>query len=168
MAEYYPKLSLGALLGSTTAGGSLFASGSGQAAGVLGMRWRLFDFGRIAAQIDAARGQEAELLAAYRLAVLHATEDVENACSALLGYEQQAGLLAQSVDALQRARASALAVFHKGAISRHDVLQADAQLLRAEDARAQAQTAAARAAVATYKALGGGWQAPAPAALAAR
>ena len=167
VAEYYPKLSLGALLGSTTAGGALFASGSGQAAGVLGMRWRLFDFGRIAAQIDAARGQEAELLAAYRLAVLHATEDVENACSALLGYEQQAGLLAQSVDALDRARASALETFHKGAISRRDVLQADAQLLRAEDARAQAQTAAARAAVAAYKALGGGWQAPAPAALAA-
>ena len=168
VAEYYPKLSLGALLGSTTAGGSLFASGSGQAAGVLGMRWRLFDFGRIAAQIDAARGQEAELLAAYRLAVLHATEDVENACSALLGYEQQAGLQAQSVESLERARAAALAAFHKGVIGRHDVLQADAQLLRAEDARAQAQTAAARAAVATYKALGGGWQAPAPAALAAR
>jgi outer membrane protein TolC len=168
VAEYYPKLSLGALLGSTTAGGALFASGSGQAAGVLGMRWRLFDFGRIAAQIDAAKGQEAELLAAYRLAALHATEDVENACSALLGYEQQAGLLAQSVEALERARASALAAFQKGAVSRHDVLQADAQLLRAEDARAQAQSAAARAAVATYKALGGGWQAPAPASLAAR
>ena len=168
VAEYYPKLSLGALLGSTTAGGSLFASGSGQAAGVLGMRWRLFDFGRITAQIDAARGQEAELLATYRLAVLHATEDVENACSALLGYEQQAGLQAQSVEALERARASALAAFHKGVVGRHDVLQADAQLLRAEDARAQAQTAAARAAVATYKALGGGLQAPAPAALAAR
>jgi NodT family efflux transporter outer membrane factor (OMF) lipoprotein len=168
MAEYYPKLGLGALLGSATAGGTLFGSGSGQAAGVLGLRWRLFDFGRIAAQIDAARGQEAELLAAYRLAVLHATEDVENACSALLGYERQAGLLAQSVDALGHARASALAAFQKGAISRDDVLQAEARLLRAEDARAQAQTAAARAAVATYKALGGGWQAPAPAALAAR
>ncbi|MCC7598017.1 efflux transporter outer membrane subunit [Janthinobacterium sp. FW305-129] len=168
VAEYYPKFNFGALFGSATAGGALFASGSGQAAGVLGMRWRLFDFGRIDAQIEASRGQEAELLAAYRLAVLHATEDVENACSALLGYEQQAGLLAQGVAALEHARASALAAFHKGAASRHDVLQADARLLQAEDARAQAQTGAARAAVATYKALGGGWQAPAPAALAAR
>ena len=160
VAEYYPKLSLGALLGSATAGGALFGSGSGQAAGVLGLRWRLFDFGRIDAQIDASRGREAELLAAYRLAVLHATEDVENACSALLRHEEQAAFLAQGVAAFEHARAAALAAYDKGVTSRVDVLQAEAQLLRAADARTQAQTASARAAVATYRALGGGWQAP--------
>ena len=160
VAEYYPKLSLGALLGSATAGGALFGSGSGQAAGMLGLRWRLFDFGRIDAQIEASRGQEAELLAAYRLAALHAAEDVENAGSALLRHEEQAALLAQSVESLARARAASLAAYEKGAVSRFDVLQADSRLLRAADAREQAQTASARAAVATYRALGGGWQAP--------
>ncbi|KKO64814.1 Outer membrane protein OprM precursor [Janthinobacterium sp. KBS0711] len=160
VAEYYPKLSLGALFGSATAGGALFGSGSGQAAGMLGLRWRLFDFGRIDAQIEASRGQEAELLAAYRLAALHAAEDVENAGSALLRHEEQAALLAQSVESLARARAASLAAYEKGAVSRLDVLQADTRLLRAADARAQAQTASARAAVATYRALGGGWQAP--------
>lgn len=144
MAEYYPKLSLGALLGSSTAGGSLFSSGSGQAAGVLGMRWRLFDFGRIGAQIDAAQGQEAELLAAYRLAVLHATEDVENACSALLAHEEQAGMLAQGVAALERSRAASLAAFQQGVASRQELLQADVQLLRAEDARAGANGCSTR------------------------
>ncbi|MCC7697159.1 efflux transporter outer membrane subunit [Janthinobacterium sp. EB271-G4-7A] len=160
VAEYYPKLSLGALFGSATSGGALFGSGSGQAAGMLGLRWRLFDFGRIDAQIEASRGREAELLAAYRLAALHAAEDVENACSALLRHEEQAALLAQSVQAFERARAAALAAYEKGVVSRLDVLQADTRLLRAADARAQAQTASARAAVATYRALGGGWQAP--------
>jgi hypothetical protein len=29
-----------------------------QAAGVLGLRWRLFDFGRISAQIEQAKGPE--------------------------------------------------------------------------------------------------------------
>ncbi|MDO8033487.1 efflux transporter outer membrane subunit [Janthinobacterium sp. SUN128] len=170
VAEYYPKLSLGALLGSATAGGALFGSGSGQAAAMLGLRWRLFDFGRIDAQIEASRGREAELLAAYRLAALHAAEDVENACSALLRHEEQAALLAQSVQAFERARAAALAAYEKGVVSRLDVLQADTRLLRAADARAQAQTASARAAVATYRALGGGWQAPQAAteAMAAR
>ena len=124
------------------------------------MRWRLFDFGRIDAQIEASRGQEAELLAAYRLAALHAAEDVENAGSALLRHEEQAALLAQSVESLARARAASLAAYEKGAVSRFDVLQADSRLLRAADAREQAQTASARAAVATYRALGGGWQAP--------
>src|SRR5436853_5977768 len=85
-AEYYPKFSLGALLGSATAlaGGHLFTADATQAAGLLGLRWRLFDFGRIDAQVAAARGQEAEALAAYRLAGLRATEEVENAFSALV------------------------------------------------------------------------------------
>ena len=36
-------------------------------------------------------------------------------------------------------------------------LQADDSLLRASDARVQAQTESARAAVAAFRALGGGW-----------
>lgn len=72
ISEYYPKFSLGALLGSATAisSGNLFTTGANQAQGVLGLRWHLFDFGRVDAQIATARGQEAEPLAAYRLAVL--------------------------------------------------------------------------------------------------
>src|SRR5262249_28659964 len=86
IAEYYPKFSLGALLGSATAvaSGNLFTGPASQAQAVLGLRWRLFDFGRIDAQVAAAHGQEAEALAAYRLAVLRATEDVENAFSAVV------------------------------------------------------------------------------------
>jgi len=41
-----------------------------------------------------------------------------------------------------------------------EVLQADENLLPTSDAQAQAQTESARAAVAAYKALGGGWGAP--------
>jgi hypothetical protein len=91
ISEYYPKFSLGALLGSATAvsSGNLFTTGANQAQGVLGLRWRLFDFGRVDAQIAAARGQEAEALAAYRLAVLPATEEVENSFAALVKREAQ-------------------------------------------------------------------------------
>src|SRR5256885_7415439 len=62
ISEYYPKFSLGALLGSATAISSrnLFTSGANQAQGVLGLRWRLFDFGRVDAQIAVARGREGE------------------------------------------------------------------------------------------------------------
>jgi len=48
------------------------------------------------------------------------------------------------------------------------VLYADTSLLQASDARAQAQVEAARAAVAAYKALGGGWRPDAPAQIAKR
>ncbi|MCE3608106.1 efflux transporter outer membrane subunit [Massilia sp. P8910] len=160
IAEYYPKISLSGLIGSATsiASGNLFTGGASQASGVLGLRWRLFDFGRIDAQINLAKGQEAELLAAYRLAVLRATEDVENAFSALLKREEQADALAHGVDALTQARAASFAAYRKGIVSVIDLLQADETLLRASDTRAQAQTESARAAVAAFKALGGGWE----------
>jgi len=164
MAEYYPKFSLSGSVGSATSvsAGNLFTGGASQAAGALGLRWRLFDFGRINAQIAQARGQEAEALAAYRLAVLRAAEDVENAYSALVKREEQATVLTQGVDALGRARGASFAAYQKGVVSLIEVLQADDSLLRASDARAQAQAEAAHAAVAAFKALGGGWQGARP------
>jgi NodT family efflux transporter outer membrane factor (OMF) lipoprotein len=170
IAEYYPKLSFSGLIGSATSlsSGNLFTGGASQAAGVLGLRWRLFDFGRINAQIDLAKGQEAEALAGYRLAALRATEDVENAFSALVKREDQADILGQGVDSLSRARGASFAAYQKGVVSLIEVLQADENLLRASDMRAQAQTESARAAVAAFKALGGGWQSQESEAVAIR
>ena len=162
IAEYYPKFSLGGLLGSATAiaSGNLFTGAASQAMGVLGLRWRLFDFGRIDAQIAAARGQEAEALAAYRLAVLRATEDVENAFSALVKREAQVGILARGESSFARARENSVAAYSGGVVSLIEVLDAESNLLQVRDAKAQAQTEAARAAVASFRALGGGWDAP--------
>lgn len=161
VAEYYPKFSLAALLGSATAiaSGNLFSGAASQAQGVLGLRWRLFDFGRVDAQIAAARGQEAEALAAYRLAVLRAAEDVENAFSALVKREAQVGILTRGESALARARENSFAAYQGGVVSLIEVLDADGNLLQARDAKAQAQTEAARAAIASFRALGGGWDA---------
>ncbi|TNL04709.1 RND transporter [Kosakonia cowanii] len=160
VSEYYPKFSLNALLGSATAvsGDNLFTAGASQSAGVLGLRWRLFDFGRINAQINQATGQEAEALAAYRLSVLRATEDVENAFSALVNRQTQAATLTSGETALASARQSSFIAFQQGTASLIDVLHNDETLLQASDARAQAQTESARAAVAAFRALGGGWQ----------
>ena len=162
IAEYYPKFSLGALVGSATAmaSGNLFTGAASQALGVLGLRWRLFDFGRIDAQIAGARGQEAEALAAYRLAALRATEDVENAFSALVKRETQVGILTRGESSLARARENSAAAYKGGVVSLIEVLDADSNLLQVRDAKAQAQTEAARAAVASFRALGGGWDAP--------
>ncbi len=159
IAEYYPKFSLSGLLGSATtiSSGNLFSSDASQASGVLGLRWRLFDFGRINAQIKLAKGKDAEAMAAYRQAVLRATEDVENAFSALVNRQQQAGTLSQGETSLSRARGASFAAYQRGAASLIDVLNADQTLLQASDARAQAQTESARAAVAAFRALGGGW-----------
>jgi NodT family efflux transporter outer membrane factor (OMF) lipoprotein len=160
ISEYYPKFSLSGLIGTaTTAAGGLFGGGASQAQGVLGLRWRLFDFGRVDAEIANARGRNAEALAAYRLAVLRASEDVEDAFSALVRREAQERILAQGETALARAQTSSRAAYKGGVVSLIEVLDADARLLTTRDARAQAQTEAARAGVASFRALGGGWAA---------
>lgn len=161
ISEYYPKLSLSALLGSATAvsSGNLLSSGASQSAGVLGLRWRLFDFGRVNAQINQAKGVETEALAAYRQSVLRATEDVENAFSSLIHRSTQTAILSQGEKALSAARQSSFVSYQNGAASLIDVLRADETMLQTSDARANAQTETAHAAVAAFKALGGGWQA---------
>jgi NodT family efflux transporter outer membrane factor (OMF) lipoprotein len=171
ISEYYPKFSLSGLLGTAATGtAGLFTGGATQAQGVFGLRWRLFDFGRVDAEIKNARGQNAEALAAYRLSVLRASEDVEDAFSALVNREQQQRTLAEGARSLARAQQSSIAAYKGGVVSLIEVLDADTRLLETRDALAQARTDSARAAVASFRALGGGWNsgASAPDKIAAR
>lgn len=163
MAEYYPKFSLSGLLGTATMGvGGLFGGDSMQASGILGLRWRLFDFGRVDAEIAAAEGRNAEALSAYRLTVLRASEDVENSLSSLVKQRTRGDLLAEAEKAQAAARQSSFAGYRAGVTNLLDVLDADRGLLEVRDAQIQARAATARAAVASFRALGGGWE---PAAL---
>ncbi|MBL8276036.1 MAG: efflux transporter outer membrane subunit [Pelomonas sp.] len=159
VAEYYPKLSLNALLGSATTltGGNLFSNGANQSAASLGLRWRLFDFGRINAQIDQAKGQEAEALAAFKLAALRATEDVETSVYTMERRTEQASAIAAATASLRNARASTEAALQRGTLSQIELLQADKAVLRAADAEVLARTESARAAILAFKSLGGGW-----------
>lgn len=164
MAEYYPKFSLGGLVGTaTTASGGLFSGGATQANGVLGLRWRLFDFGRVDAEIRAAKGRNAEALAAYRLAVLRASQDVEDAFSTLVLQEKRAVSLGEGEGSLTRARDASMAAYKGGMVSLIEVLDADRRLLESRDSALQARAAAARGAIASFRALGGGWNPPASA-----
>lgn len=159
MSEYYPKLSLGGLFGFTSVGTASFLSGdAAQVSGGLGLRWRLFDFGRIDAEVAGARGHEAEALALYRSSVLHATEDVENAFVHLSEGRTEVVTLERQVAALQLARAQAQSAYESGAVALIEVLDADRALLAASDRLSQARAAEARASVAAIRALGGGYK----------
>lgn len=158
LSDYYPKFSLSALMGSTTTvGGHLFDSPANVALGAFGLRWRLFDFGRVDAEVKAAKGKNAEALAAYRLSVLQATADIENAFSALVKREAQEKLFRDGETSLSHARDSIAAGYARGTSSYVNVLEADSRLEAIQDARIIAQSSAARAAIASFKALGGGW-----------
>jgi outer membrane protein TolC len=91
--------------------------------------------------------------------VLRATEDVENSFSSLVKREAQVRILTQGELSLARARENSLAAYEGGVVSLIEVLNADGDLLQIRDAKAQAQTEAARAAISSFRALGGGWDA---------
>ena len=62
LAEYYPKLSLSALLGNqATNAADLFREKTFQPGAIAGLRWRLFDFGRVDAEVKQARGAHGEV-----------------------------------------------------------------------------------------------------------
>ncbi|WP_420382171.1 efflux transporter outer membrane subunit [Novosphingobium sp.] len=160
ISEFYPKISLSGLLGSAATGPSaLFGGGASQAQGVAGLRWRLFDFGRVDAEIKVARGRNQEALASYRLSVLRASQDVEDAFSALVNTETQTQVLAGGETSLARAQQASMAAYKGGLVSLIEVLDADSRLLATRDALAQARAENARAAVASFRSLGGGWDA---------
>ena len=84
LAEYYPKLDLAGFLGSEAISpGDLFRGKGFQPSAVAGLRWRLFDFGRVDAEVKQAKGANAEALIHYRASVLRATEEVEDSFSLL-------------------------------------------------------------------------------------
>lgn len=158
VAEYYPKVSLGGLLGfESLSSGSLFSSAAFQPQAVLGLHWRLFDFGRVDAEVAQAKGANAEALAQYRQSMLRATEDVEDAIVSLAQLEVQHRDLTQEVAAHEQARSAAQDAYKGGAVSLIEVLDEDRQLLAARDQLARVHADDARAAVATFRALGGGW-----------
>ncbi len=159
ISDYYPKISLSAMFGVDSLASGRLSSGDAVQHDIgLGLHWRLFDFGRVDAEVAQARGREAEALAAYRATVLRATEEVENAFSELVQDEARSAALQRQIGELDTARTLAQQSYDAGVINLIEVRDTDRDLLVASDQLAQTRADAARAAVASFRALGGGWQ----------
>ncbi|CAP55049.1 putative outer membrane factor [Gluconacetobacter diazotrophicus PA1 5] len=158
LGDYYPKLSLSGILGFQSINPQhLFTAPGFQAVGSGAIRWRIFDFGKIDAEVQQARGANTEALARYRLTVLHAAEDVKNSFTTLVQTEQRSGELQTEVASLTRARDLSQQSFQAGVIPLTDVLDAERQLLDSQDQLALNRANPGRAAVSSFRALGGGW-----------
>ncbi|MCC7059575.1 MAG: efflux transporter outer membrane subunit [Burkholderiaceae bacterium] len=168
-AELFPKLSI-SLGGGFQAldAGDWFESSSTRASILPLISWRLFDGGRVRAEIRAREAAERQAALAYEHAVLAALGETERA---LGDYRASLDTLARRLAALgasQRSHGHASARFAAGDIARVEWLAAERLLHEAEISAVRARTAAAVQMVALYKALGGGWDAPAATANAAR
>src|SRR5260370_7735747 len=105
LAEYYPRLSLSGFLGNEAiSAGNLFREKGFQPSAVAGLRWRLFDFGRVDAEVKYATGANAEAILRYRNSVLRAAEDVEDSFSNLAQSELRADEILVHIPPLHRVR----------------------------------------------------------------
>jgi multidrug efflux system outer membrane protein len=125
--------------------------------------WAAFDLGRVKARISSSKAQTDAALAAYEGAVLGALEDTEGA---LLNYgraQSRRESLRVAAAASDKAADLAKKRFEGGLIDFLEVLDAERTALSAELLLSQSRSDAATSLVAVYKALGAGWQSPAPA-----
>jgi outer membrane protein TolC len=160
ISDYYPKISLSGALGFDSLSGHLMSASAFQALGGGALRWRLFDFGKVKAEVSQAKGANAEALALYQQSVLHAAEDVENSLMTLAQTQIRVDEIQDQVQALTKARDLSEQAYRAGSITLTDVLDADRDLLTARDELDSNRAGAARAAVGVFRAFGGGWAAP--------
>jgi outer membrane protein, multidrug efflux system len=117
----------------------------------------IFDGGRRTSERDFAKGQEAELVANYRAAVLSALSDTETQLGSVSSYGEQERLTTQQVaNASEAFRISELQ-YREGVVDLLTVLQAQQALFTSQDTLIQLKLARLQSGVGLYRALGGGW-----------
>lgn len=122
----------------------------------------LFDHGRLKAVRTEAQAKDQELVAAYRAAILSSLVDVERALSALNHLDEAKVLQEESIKQSELALQGATLRYQAGSGDFLSLLEAQRTLYAARDQFNQYRLARFQTLVALYKALGGGWQAPAP------
>jgi NodT family efflux transporter outer membrane factor (OMF) lipoprotein len=158
-ADLYPKFSLSGSIGLQSTDPSTWfkAASSFWSAGPT-VAWRIFDAGRIRANIRLETARQEEALAHYEQTVLGAMRDVE---SALVAYAKEQ-IRRQSLDRAARSSRQALEMsqqlYQNGLIDFIRVLDAQRSVYLSEEALALSDIAVSTNLVALYKALGGGWE----------
>ncbi len=157
-AAYYPSISLtGAFGGASESLGDLFKSSarvwqfSAQAAQTI------FDAGRTASRVEAAKAREQQVLAQYQSAIQNAFRETLDALVAQRKARETLEAERSRVEALTSALRLAQLRYDNGVSSLLDVLDAERGLLEAELNRLEAQRAQLSATADLFKALGGGW-----------
>lgn len=156
-AQLLPLIRLGGTIGTSSSGidnlfdlitGNLFAS-----VGQL-----IFDGGRTHAQIDSAEAAAQGALAAWRLSILGALEEVETAAVDLRKADERVVLFGEAFDAANNSALLARSQYQAGLTDFRNLLTSENQLLSARNSQVSAEAERASAFVRLTQALGGGWQ----------
>jgi NodT family efflux transporter outer membrane factor (OMF) lipoprotein len=120
----------------------------------------IFDGGRLRARVKIAESRERELVETYRKAILAGFADVETALAAATRLRERELLQTQVEARAREALRLAEVRYREGADDLLSVLDAQRTLFGAQDQLALVRLDRLDAAVALFKALGGGWHQP--------
>ena len=155
-AAYLPQISIGGAAGYV--GNSFDAMGSSNtpryAIGPV-ISWPALNLGRVKADVDVARAQEAESEAYYHKTQLQAYEEIATSVVAYNKARRSLDFLEAAARASERAAGLARLRFDEGATDFLQVLDAERTMLEAQDRLACGRTAATTRLVTLYRALGG-------------
>ena len=161
-AELYPRLSLSGLLGLNASTLSNLVKGESARYSLgAGLIWTPFDLGAIRSRIRASEARAQQSLAGFEQVVAVALEETEGAFSSYTRSAQRAEKLEAAARSADEAAGLARARYEAGVTDFLAVLDAEREALNIRDQFVQAQVGTATALVAVYRALGGGWSAPA-------
>ncbi len=158
-ADLFPQFSLTGNIGLESISASdWFTAGSRYWTVGPTAQWRLFEAGRIRANIHLQTARQEEALAAYEQSVLTAFEDVENALTAYAHEQVRRQSLTRAVDADQKATQLAEDLYRHGLADFLRVLESQRSLYQSQDALIESDQIVSSNLIALYKALGGGWE----------
>jgi len=158
-ADLYPSFVLAGSIG--VAGGSFsdqFDSGATTGFITPFVKWNIFNYGRIKNNVRVQDARFEQAVTSYQNAALAAAREVQDGVQGFLHTQLQVEYLEKAVKATTRAADLALVQYREGATDYTRVLNTQTSLLQQQDALTSSKGQVVSNLVATYKALGGGWQ----------
>jgi outer membrane protein TolC len=122
------------------------------------VQWRIFDAGRIRANIRVQNARVDQALAAYEQSMLAAFTDVETALTAYAKEQTRRQSLEHAAQANEKAVALAGDLYRHGLADFLRVLESQRSLYQSQDDLIESERAVSSDLIALYKALGGGWE----------
>jgi len=122
------------------------------------VQWRIFDAGRIRANIQVQTARQEQALANYENTALLAFEDVENAMTAYAKEQIRRQQLEAAVKSSEESLRLANQLYANGLSNFINVLDAERSLYQAQDTLVQSDRTISANLIALYKSLGGGWE----------
>lgn len=159
-SDLFPKFYLTGGAGyQSVSAGNWFSSASSFWSVGPSIQWKIFDAGRVRANIRVQNARQEEALDTYERTVITAYGEVEDSLVSYAQEQVREESLRDAVASSRKTLSLATRLYASGLTDFLHVLDAERSLYSAEDLLAQSDHAISGNLIALYESLGGGWQA---------